>query len=109
MLCKLPERALLEDFLRIPPYTMRLGIGEALVRQFHAETSTFHLSYGKYAILPLDSMAILGIRFGGYSILTDDMSLEIVCKLLGIPFPLTEDIRAYFGPIASPQIRIEWL
>ena len=88
---------------------MRIGIGEALVLQFHAKTNTFHLSNGKYAILPLDSMAILGIRFGGYSILTDYMSIEIACKLLGIPFPLTEDIRADFGPTASPQIRIEWL
>ena len=34
------------DFLQIPPF-MRYGIGEALVPQFHIETSTFHLSYGE--------------------------------------------------------------
>ena len=55
----------LEDFLRIPPYIMRLRIGEALVRQFHAKTGTFHLSYWEYAILPLDWTNILGIKFGG--------------------------------------------
>jgi len=77
-----------EDFLRIPLYTMRHGIGEALVRWFHAETGTFHLSCGEYMILPLDWIAILGIRFGGYSILTDDMSFEMACELLGIPFPI---------------------
>ena len=42
-----------KDFLRIPPYTIRQGIGEALVWWFHAKTGTFHLSCGEYAILPL--------------------------------------------------------
>ena len=55
-----------EDFLRIPPFTMRHGIGEALVWQFHVETGTFYLSYEEYAILPLNWMAILGIRFSGH-------------------------------------------
>ena len=43
-----------EDFLRIPSYSIRHGIGEALVRRFHAKTSTFHLSCREYVILPLD-------------------------------------------------------
>ena len=98
-----------EDFLRIPPYTMRHKIGEALVRQFHAEIDTFHLSYREYANLPLDWTAILGIRFGGYSISTDAMSFEMACELLGIPFPLIEGTRTYFGPTTSPQIHTEWL
>jgi len=54
-------------------------------------------------------MTILVIRFGGYRILTDDMSFEMACELLGIPFPLTTDMRAYFRPTTSPHIRTEWL
>ena len=77
-----------EDFLRSPSYTMRHGIREALVRRFHVEMGIFHLSYREYAVLPLDWTAILGIRFGRYSILTDDMSFEMACELLGIPFPI---------------------
>ena len=72
---------------------MRHEIGEALVQWFHAETSTFHLNFGEYAILPLDWMVILGIRFGGYPIPTDDMSFMLAYKLLGIPLPLTMDTR----------------
>ena len=45
---------------------------------------------------------ILGIRFGSYPILTDDMSFKLVCELLGIPLPLTTDTKRYFGPTASP-------
>ena len=63
---------------------MRHGIGKALVQQFHAETGTFHLSSGEYAILPLDWMAILGIRFSEYPIPIDDMTFEMACELLGI-------------------------
>jgi len=81
---------------------MRHGIEEALVRQFHAETGTFHLSCGEYAILHLNWTAILGIRFGGFPIPADEMSFEMASELLGIPLPLTADTRAYFGPIASP-------
>ena len=66
---------------------MRHGIGEALVRWFHAETDTFHLSCGEYAVLPLNWTTILGIRFGGHLIPIDDMSFKIACKLLGIPLP----------------------
>ena len=88
---------------------MRHGIREALVQWFHAEIGTFHLSCGEYAVLPLDCTTILGIRFGGYPIPTDDMSFELACELLGIPFPLTTDTREYFGPTALPQILAEWL
>lgn len=61
------------------------------------------------SILPLEWIAILGIRFGGYPITIDDMSFEIVCELFSISLPLTEDMRAYFWPTTSPQIRTEWL
>ena len=98
-----------EDFFRIPLYTMRHEIGEALVQWFHADTGTFHLSCGEYIILPLDWTAILGIKFGRYPISTNDMSFELAYELLGIPLPLTSNTRAYFGPTASPQILIEWL
>jgi len=43
-----------KDFLRIPLYTIRHRIGEALVWRFHAETSTFHQSCWKYVVLFLD-------------------------------------------------------
>ena len=88
--------------MQIPLHTMKHGIGEALVRLFHAKTGTFHLSCGENAILPLDWTAILGIRFGGLSILTYEMSFEMASKLLGIPLPLIADMRGYFGPTASP-------
>ena len=88
---------------------MRRKIGKALVQRFHAETSTFHLSCREYVILSLDWTAILGIRFGGYLILTDDMSFKMACELLGIPLPLTIDTKGYFRPITSPQICTEWL
>lgn len=95
--------------MRIPLYTMRHRIREALVWWFHYETGTFHLSYGEYTILPLDWTTIMGIRFSGYPILTNDMSFEIACELWSILLPLIEDTKAYFGPIALPQIRIERL
>ena len=79
---------------------MRHGIGEALVRRFHAKTGTFHLSYGEYVVLPLDWTAILGIWFGGHQIPTE-MTFEIASELLGILLPLTVE-RGYFGPTASP-------
>lgn len=83
---------------------MRHEIGEALVRWFHAKTGTFHLSCGEYAILPLDWTAILGIRFGGFPILIDEMSFEMAKELLGIPLPLTMDTRGYFRSTMLPQI-----
>ena len=98
-----------EDFLRIPLYTMRHGIREALVWQFHVETGAFHLSYGEYVSLPLDWTTILGIRFGRYSIPTDKMIFQMASELLGIPFPLTTDTTGYFKPTMSPQNRTEWL
>lgn len=77
--------------------------------QFHVEMSTVHLSCGEYMILPLDWMAILGIKFGGLLIPTDEMSFEMASELFGIPLSLTMDIRGYFEPSAAPQIHIEWL
>ena len=91
-----------EDFLQIPPYTMSHGIWETLVRWFHTEMGTFHLSYGEYTILPLDWIAILGIRFGGYPISTHEMSFEMASELLGIPLPLIANMRGYFEPTTSP-------
>ena len=88
---------------------MRHGIGEALVWPFHAKIGTFHLSCREYAVLPLDLMAILDIRFDGYSIPTNDMRFEIACELLGIPLPLTTDTRAYFRPTTSSLMHTEWL
>ena len=86
-----------------PPLVCRVleKVGEALVWRFHAETGTFHLSYGEYAILPLDWTTILGMRFGGLPILTDEMSFEMASELLGIPLPLIADMRGYLGPTAS--------
>ena len=88
--------------MRIPLYTIRHGIGEALVWWFHVEIGTFHLGCGEYAVLPLDWTVILGIRFGEHPIPTDDMSFKMACELLGIPFPLTEGMKVCFGPITSP-------
>ena len=61
------------------------------------------------SILPLDWMAILGIRFGRFPIPTSDMSFELARKLLGILLPLTTDTGGYFGPTTLPQIRTEWM
>ena len=88
---------------------MRRGIEEALVRRFHSETGTFHLSYGVYTILPLDWVAILGIRFGGLLILTEEMSFDMACELLGIPLLLIAKTKGYFRPTTLPQIRTKWL
>ena len=88
---------------------MRHGIGEVLVWWFHAETGTFHLSFGEYVILPLDWTTILGIRFGGFPIPIDEMRFEMASELLGISLPFTVDTIGYFGPTVSPQICTEWL
>ena len=77
--------------------------------QFHAEAGTFHLSCGEYVVLHLDWTAILGIRFGGLPIQTEEMSFDMACELLGILLPLTVETRGYFEPIVSPQIYTEWL
>ena len=98
-----------EDFLRIPPYSMRDTIVETLVQQFHAEADTFHLNCGEYAVLPLDWMAISGLRFCGYLVLTEFADFDVVSKLLGICYPLTRAMRRYFGPTEEPQIYMEWL
>ena len=78
------------------------GIAEALERGFHAKTGTFHLSYGENVILLLDWTTILGIRFGGHQIPTEELSFDMACKLLGIPLPLIIETRGYFGLTASP-------
>ena len=39
----------------------------------------------------------------------DKMTFEIASELLGIPLPLIAEMKGYFGPTASPQIRTEWL
>ena len=87
-----------EDFLSILPCSMRHGLFEALVQQFHAETGTFHLSCEEYVVFPLDWTTILGLRFGGEPILTEFVSFSDACELLGIPYPLTRTTKEYFGP-----------
>ena len=91
-----------ENFVRTPSYTIRHRIGEASMQQFNTEMATFHLSCGEYAILLLDWTAILGTRFGGFLIPTDEISFEMASELLGISLPLTVDTGGYFRPIASP-------
>ena len=79
------------------------------MRRFHAETNTFHLSCREYAVFRLDWIAILGIRFRGHQIPMEEITFDMACDLLGIPLPLTVEIRGYFGPTASPQTCNEWL
>lgn len=88
---------------------MRHEIAEALVRWFHAETDTFHLSCEEYAVIPLDWTAILGIKVGGHQISTDEITFEMVGELLGISLLLNAETRGYFRPTASSQICIEGL
>ena len=54
-------------------------------------------------------MAILGLRFGRYPILTDFVDFDVASELLGIRYPFTPIRRQYFGPTNEPQIRMEWL
>ena len=82
-----------EGFLQIPTFTIRHRIKEALVRRFHAEIGTFHLGYWEYVILLLYWMAILGIRFGGLPIPTNEMSFNMAYELLVILLPLTMKTR----------------
>ena len=79
------------------------------MQRFHVETGTFHLSWKEYVVLPLDWTTILGIWFSGHQIPTNEMTFEIASELLGIPLPLIAEMKGYFGPTASPQIRTEWL
>ena len=67
------------------------------------------MSCREYVVLPLDWMAILGLRFGGYPVPTVFMDFEVVCELLGIPYPLTREMRQHFGRTDTPQIHMEWL
>ena len=96
-------------FLRISPYSMRHVIVETLVQWFHVETGTFHLSCGENAVLLRDWMAILGLRFSGHLVPTKFVDFNIVSKLLGIRYPLTQATKWYFGPTDEPQIHMEWM
>ena len=91
-----------ESFLCIPPCSLRHGLVEALVQQFHAETGTFHLSCGEYIILPLNWRAILGLRFRGEPVQIEFVSFEAASELLGIPYPFTSMTRGYFRPTNEP-------
>ena len=81
---------------------MRHVIRETLLQRFHAETGTFHLSYGEYDILPLSWTAILGLRFGGYLVQTNPVDFAIASELLGIHYLITPGRRQYFGPTDEP-------
>ena len=81
---------------------MRHGIAKALVWQFHAKTGTFHLSCREYDVFPIDWIAILGIRFGGHRIPTNEMTFKMASDLLGIPLSLTIEMREYFERTTSP-------
>ena len=67
------------------------------------------MSCGEYAVLPLNWMAILGLRFGGYLVPTDFVDFDVASELLGIHYPLNLTRRQYFGPTDDPQICMEWL
>ena len=88
---------------------MRHGLTKALVQWFHVETDTFHLSCREYAILSLDLMAILGLRFGTEPVPTKFVSFVVASELLGIPYSLTRVIGRYFGLTKEPQIHMQWL
>ena len=47
-------------------------------------------------------MAILGLRFGGYLVLTKFVDFDVVRLLLSIRYPLTQMMRQYFGPTNEP-------
>ena len=67
------------------------------------------MSCGKYAVLPLDWTAILGLRFGRYPVSIEFVGFDVTSKLLGIRYPLTQATRQYFRPINEPQTPMEWL
>lgn len=98
-----------EAFLSIPPHSVRHGLTEALVQQFHEEIGAFHLSCEEYAMLPLDWTVILGLRFRGEPVSIEFVSVSKVCELLGIEYPLTVESSRFFGPIEEPQIYLAQL
>lgn len=57
--CRLLRRLAVMNFLRTPSYSIRHAVSKTLVQWFHAETGTFHLSYGEYAVLPLGNETVL--------------------------------------------------
>ena len=65
---------------------------------------TFHLSCGEYAILPLDLITILGLRFEGELVLTEFVGVADECTLLGIDYPHTAVTNRFFGPTQKPKI-----
>lgn len=65
---------------------------------------TFHLSCGEYAILPLDLITILGLRFEGELVLTEFVGVADECTLLGIDYPHTTVTNRFFGPTLKPKI-----
>lgn len=67
------------------------------------------MSYGEHAILPLHWTDILGLRFGGYLVLSDLIDFATASALLSIHYPLTPARRKYVGPTKEPQIHMEWL
>ena len=56
------------------------------------------MSCGEYAVLALNWMAILGLRFGGYLVPTKFVDFDVTSELLGIRYPFTRATRKYFGP-----------
>lgn len=75
---------------------MRHGLAKAL--------GTFHLSCGEYAILPLDWIAILGLRFEGEPVLTEFMGIVEECTPLGIDYPYIVATSRFFRPTQKPKI-----
>lgn len=93
----------------IVPCSIRHGLVEALVQQFHAEIGTFHLNCREYVVLPFDWTTILGLRFGGELVLTEFVSFAVASEFLGIPYPFIRMTKGYFGPTDEPQIHMQWL
>ena len=79
------------------------------MQQFHAEMGTFHLSCREYDVLPLDWMAISGLRIEREPVLTEFLGFVEACDLLGIAYPQTMTTRYYFGPTHETEIRMRWL
>lgn len=76
---------------------------------FHTKTGTFHLSYGEYAVLPVNWTTILGLRFSGYPVPIAFVDFDITSELLGNHYPFTWVTRQYLGPTDEPHIHMEWL
>lgn len=55
------------------------------------------MSCKEYAVLHLDWMAILVLRFGGYLVPIEFVDFDVVSEHLGICYSLSQVIRWYFG------------